>query len=107
MEDVMSNQLVSIQDYVGALLLEWGAFKEGEASAAAVEQLIERVAAKAEVAMFATEGEQVQFKPFEHFLIEEPSGEVKQVTVIKSGAQATRPDGSTRVVSRALVTTKT
>ena len=103
----MSNQLVSIQDYVGALLLEWEAFKEGEASAAAIEQLIERVAAKAEVAMFATEGEQVQFKPLEHFLIGELSGGVEQVTVIRSGAQATRPDGSTRVVSRALVAVKT
>ena len=103
----MSNQLVSIQNYVGALLLEWEAFKAGEASAAAIEQLIERVAAKAEVAMFATEGEQVQFKPLEHFLIGELSGGVAQVTVVRSGAQATRPDGSTRVVSRALVAVKT
>lgn len=102
----MSNQLVSIQDYAAALLLEWEAFKEGKTSAAAIEQLIERVATKAEVAMFATEGEQVQFKPFEHFLVEEPSGEVKQVTVVRSGAQAVRPDGSKRIVTRALVAVK-
>ena len=99
----MSNQLVSIQDYAGALLLSWQDFKDGKTSAAEIEQLIERVAAKAEVEVFAVSGEQVQFKPLEHFLVGEPSGEVKQVTVVRSGAQATRPDGSKRIVTRALV----
>lgn len=103
----MSHQLAVIQDYVGALLLEWESFKEGKTSAAAIEQLIERVATKAGVDTFATEGEQVQFKPFEHFLTEELSSGAEQVTVIRSGARATRPDGSTRIVVRALVTTKT
>ena len=102
----MSYQLASIQDHIGALLLEWESFKAGKTNAASIEQLIERVATKAEVELFAVEGEQVEFRPFEHFLADEPDSGATQVRIIKSGARATRIDGSTRIVTRALAVSK-
>ena len=100
----MSNTLISIQDCVGDTLLAWHRFKAGRGSMAEVEHLLNYLATKASVETFGTEGEVTQFAPFEHYVIDHTGEEVREVAVVLIGTRAIRDNGSTRTISRALVT---
>jgi hypothetical protein len=103
----MSNQLVSIQDGVGDTLLAWHRFKAGTGSLEQVEHLLNYLATKASVETFGAEGELTTFKPFEHYVIDHTGEEIREVAVVLRGTRAVRNNGSTRIISRALVTTET
>lgn len=103
----MSNKMVSIQDRVGDTLLAWHRFKAGTGSMEQVEHLLNYLATKASVETFGTEGELTTFKPFEHYVIDHTGEEIREVAVVLIGTRAVRADGSTRTISRALVTTET
>jgi len=103
----MSNQMVSIQDRVGDTLLAWHRFKAGQGSMEQVEHLLNYLATTASVETFGTEGEVTQFAPFEHYVIDHTGEEVREVAVVLIGTRAIRDNGSTRTISRALVSTAT
>lgn len=102
----MSNKLASVQEAVGALLLTWQRYEEGKATADEFDFNLRYLALKASVEVFGTEGEQVPFNPFEHFLINTPNGEITKVKVVEVGVRAVRDNGSKRIIRRALATTE-
>ena len=102
----MTHHITAIQDGVGDTLLAWHRFKAGQGSMAEVEHMLNYLATKASVETFGTEGEVSKFKPFEHYMIGVTEGEIKEVAVVRKGARAIRDDGSTRTITRALVSTR-
>lgn len=98
----MSYQLSEVQWQIAALMLAWDNYKTGNTSAEAVENAITYLASKASVETFGTEGEQVPFEPFEHYLIDKPHA-VENVVIEIAGIRAIRENGSHKILTRALV----
>lgn len=96
----MSYQLSQVQVQIAALMLAWEDYKTGNTSAEAVENAITYLGSKASVEAFGTEGEQVPFSPFEHYL---PTHAVENVVIERAGIRAVREDGSHKILTRALV----
>ena len=102
----MTHHITAIQDGVGDTLLAWHRFKAGQGSMEEVEHLLNYLATKASVETFGTEGEITKFAPFEHYVIDHDGAEVREVAVVRKGARAIRDNGSTRTITRALVSTR-
>lgn len=96
-------RLEDTQPAIASLLLRWDAYKAGETTIEEIDHLINYVALKASVEKFGMQYETVEYKPLEHYLIN--NVEVQAVVIHTAGARAIREDGSHRVLIRALVTT--
>ena len=102
----MTHHITAIQDGVGDTLLAWHRFKAGQGSMEEVEHMLNYLATKASVETFGQEGEITKFAPFEHYVIDHAGEEVREVAVVRLGSRAIRDDGSTRTITRALVSTR-
>ena len=102
----MTHHITAIQDGVGDTLLAWHRFKAGQGSMAEVEHMLNYLATKAAVETFGTEGEVTQFAPFEHYVTDHDGSPVTEVAVVRIGSRAIRDNGSTRTITRALVSTR-
>lgn len=99
----MHAHITAIQDGVGDTLLAWHRFKAGQGSMAEVEHMLNYLATKAAVETFGQEGEITKFAPFEHYVIDTTDTPPTEVAVVRLGSRAIREDGSTRTITRALV----
>lgn len=102
----MTHHITAIQDGVGDTLLAWHRFKAGQGSMAEVEHLLNHLATKAGVETFGTQGELTSFKPLEHCPAEPVEEGTNEVTVLRMGARAIRDNGSTRIITRAIVSAR-
>ena len=99
----MHAHITAIQDVIGDTLLAWHRFKTGTSSMAEIENLLNYLATKAAVETFGTEGEITKFAPFEHYVIDHDGSPITEVAIQAMGSRAIRDNGSTRTITRALV----
>lgn len=102
----MHAHITAIQDGVGDTLLAFYRFKAGQGSMAELEHLLNHLAVKAAVELFGRVDEVTKFAPFEHYVIDTADTPPAEVVVKAMGTRAIREDGSTRTITRALVSTK-
>jgi len=95
-----------VQEQVAALLVAWDALSVTLAQPVdtrEVESLLAMVAKKIDVDRLGMKGEVVPFQPFQHYLVDATTAPPATVRIYVPGVRAVRPDGSFRVLTRALV----